>query len=87
MASYELAIRRSVSKDLRQVPADDLRRLLKRIKGLAQDPRPRDTEKLSGKEHYRIRQGRYRILYEIDDRQRRVTVVKVGHRRDVYRRK
>ena len=63
----------------------DRRRVVAKIKALASDPRPRGAEKLSGKEQYRLRQGAYRILYEIDDRDVIVTVVKVGHRREVHR--
>jgi mRNA interferase RelE/StbE len=58
---------------------------MRRIKGLARDPRPPGCEKLSGEERYRIRQGKYRILYSIEDRDLIIYVVKVGHRREVYR--
>lgn len=85
MASYKIVFKQSVAKDLRQIPDKDVQRILQRIDGLADDPRPAGAEKLSGEEKYRIRQGRYRILYMIDDHVITVTVVKVGHRRDVYR--
>lgn len=85
MAIYELRVRASVAKDLRGLPKADVRRVLARIEGLSIDPRPAGAEKLSGDEKYRIRQGDYRILYSIDDRQVIVEVVKVGHRREVYR--
>ena len=85
MASYKIVFKQSVAKDLRQIPDKDVPRILQRIDGLADDPRPAGAEKLSGEEKYRIRQGRYRILYMIDDNVITVTVVKVGHRRDVYR--
>jgi mRNA interferase RelE/StbE len=85
MASYKILFKQSVAKDLRQIPDKDVQRILQRIDGLADDPRPAGAEKLSGEEKYRIRQGRYRILYMIDDNVITVTVVKVGHRRDVYR--
>lgn len=85
MASYKILFKQSVAKDLRQMPDKDVQRILQRIDGLADDPRPAGAEKLSGEEKYRIRQGRYRILYMIDDNVITVTVVKVGHRRDVYR--
>lgn len=85
MGAYRLVFRRPVSKDLRAIPGDDLRRILARIEALAEDPRGPGCEKLSGAERYRVRQGRYRILYEIDDAEVTVTVVKVGHRRHVYR--
>src|SRR5262249_32420823 len=85
MASYELVVTRSVAKDLRQFPKQDVKRLLQRIRSLADDPRPPGCEKLSGQERYRVRQGSYRIVYGIDDGALVVLVVKVGHRRDVYR--
>jgi mRNA interferase RelE/StbE len=85
MASYELILRESVAKDLRALPNADVVRILERIRGLAQDPRPAGCEKLSGQERYRIRQGVYRILYEIQATRLIVVVVKVGHRKDVYR--
>jgi len=62
-----------------------LRRVTERIRGLAQNPRPSGSEKLSGQDRYRIRQGDYRIVYAIDDETRTVEVVKIGHRREVYR--
>jgi mRNA interferase RelE/StbE len=85
MAVYELIVRKSVSTDLSAIPKKDLERILARIAALATEPRPPGCEKLSGLERYRLRQGRYRILYEIEDARLTVTVVKVGHRRDVYR--
>jgi mRNA interferase RelE/StbE len=85
MASYELVFRKSVAKDLRQIPNEHVARILERIRALAEDPRPPGCEKLSGLERYRIRQGVYRIVYEVQDRRLLVLVVKVAHRRDVYR--
>ncbi|TXG78293.1 MAG: type II toxin-antitoxin system RelE/ParE family toxin [Rhodocyclaceae bacterium] len=86
MASYELVFRKSVAKDLRVFPKIDVRRILQRIRALVDDPRPVGCEKLSGQERYRIRQGNYRIIYEIEDIRLLVLIVKVGHRREVYRR-
>ena len=85
MASYRIVFKQSVAKDLRPIPKKDVQRILKRINGLADDPRPVGVEKLGGDEKYRIRQGNYRILYMIEDDIITVTIVKVGHRRDVYR--
>ncbi|MGD9322047.1 MAG: type II toxin-antitoxin system RelE/ParE family toxin [Desulfobacteraceae bacterium] len=85
MAGYKLFFKRSVQKDLNAIPKEDLRRILKRIEGLAEDPRPAGCEKLTGQERYRLRQGRYRILYSIQDDELTVWVVKVGHRKDIYR--
>jgi mRNA interferase RelE/StbE len=86
MAAYSLVFRKSVSHDLRPIPKKDLVRILRRIDSLAENPRPPGCEKLSDRERYRIRQGPYRILYEIRDDILIVTVVKVGHRRDIYSR-
>jgi mRNA interferase RelE/StbE len=86
VASYNLVITRSAAKELERVPEKDRRRVVERIAGLAHNPRPPGCEKLSGEDKYRIRQGDYRILYEIVDDQLIVTVVRVGHRRDVYKR-
>lgn len=85
MASYSVRIKRSAAKELETVPSNDRKRIIKRIEGLAREPRPPGCEKLSGEEKYRLRQGAYRILYEIVDQELIVTVVKVGNRRDVYR--
>lgn len=85
MASYKLEIKRSAAKELGQLPPKDRGRIVACIQALAEDPRQAGAEKLSGQERYRIRQGDYRILYEIEDNVLRVVVVKVGHRRDVYR--
>ena len=85
MARYELRFKTSVAKDLRDVPKTDLRRILERFEALRDDPRPAGCEKLSAQELYRIRQGNYRILYEILDLEVIVEVVKIGHRREVYR--
>lgn len=87
MASYDLVFKKSVAKDLREFPKADVKRILQRIRSLADDPRPAGSEKLSGRERYRLRQGVYRIVYEIDDGVLTVLVVNIGHRRDVYRTK
>ena len=83
MAQYRVIIRKSVSKDMRGIPKKDARRIVAAIKSLADDPRPPGTKKLSGQERYRLRQGNYRILYEIEDDRLIVCVVRVGDRRDV----
>lgn len=85
MARYRIVFKQSVAKDFRQIPKIDIQRILRRINDLTDDPRPACVEKLTGDEKYRIRQGNYRILYAIDDNIITVTIVKVGHRRDVYR--
>ena len=85
MDSYRVLIRRSAVKELEAVPPKDRRRLAKRIAGLGEDPRPPGVQKLSGEEKYRLRPGDYRILYEIVERDLIVSVVRIGHRREVYR--
>lgn len=85
MASYNLSFRKSVVKDLRPIPAADVKRILKRIDLQREDPRGEGCIKLSGGERYRVRTGVYRILYEILDEQVLVIVVKIGHRREIYR--
>ena len=85
MAAYKVFFKKSVWKDLESIPKNDLTKILKRIEMLGDDPRPSGCEKLTGEERYRLRQGKYRILYSIQDDELTVWVVKVGHRKDVYR--
>jgi len=85
MAGYRVFFKRSVEKDFESIPKKDLKRILNRIKTLEKDPRPSGCEKLSGQERYRLRQGRYRIVYSIQDDDISVWVVKVGDRKDIYR--
>lgn len=87
MAVYKLAIRKSAAKELEQIAGKkDRQRIVNRIFALADDPRPPGAEKLSGtRDKYRIRQGNFRILYEIEDDILTVSVVKIGDRKDVYR--
>lgn len=85
MARFELQVRPSVAKDLKVIPRQTVLRILDRIEALREDPRPVGCEKLSGLERYRIRQGNYRILYSVFDDEIVVEIVKVGHRKDVYR--
>lgn len=85
MAEYKIYFRSSVEKDFAPIPKKDLKKILQRVKTLAENPGPPGCEKLTGRDRYRIRQGRYRILYSIQDNELTVWVVKVGHRKDVYR--
>lgn len=84
MAKYEVLFKRSVYKDLRPIPKSDVKRILERIDSLGIEPRGPNCEKLSGEERYRVRQGVYRIIYEIKDNRLIVTVVKIGHRGQIY---
>lgn len=85
MASYAVEVRRSAVKELDDLAGADVGRVMARIRALGTNPRPAGAEKLTGAEQYRVRQGVYRILYEVDDKRRVVTIVKIGHRREVYR--
>ena len=85
MAEYEILFKESVYKDLKKIPKADLRKILSRIKKLSEDPRPAGCEKLTGQERYRLRQGRYRILYSLQDEELTIWIVKVAHRKKVYR--
>ena len=85
MAKYKLVFKKSVAKDLRKISKPDVQRILKKIAGLADDPRGEGCLKLSGLELYRVRQGVYRIVYEIRDNELVISVIKISHRSDVYK--
>ena len=87
MAGYSVSLKTSAAKEIDGLPTRaDRQRVVSRIAALADDPRPPGSEKLAGHEHrFRLRQGRYRIVYSVDDRRRCVVVVKEAHRKDVYR--
>ena len=85
MAACRLLFKKSVQKDFDSIPKKDPKRILSRIESLSEDPRPEGCEKLTGRERYRLRQGRYRIVYSIQDDELTVWVVKVGHRKHIYR--
>ncbi len=86
MARYELLIKPSAVKEIERIDGKKNRqRVVQRIQELAESPRPEGCEKLARQERYRLRQGSYRIVYAVDDDQRTVLIVKVGHRKDVYR--
>ena len=86
MAENRLLIKRSAAKDIEAISRKaDRRRIVQRIQALADDPRPSGAKRLSGSERYRLRQRPYRNLYEIEDDRLIVVVVKIGHRKDVYK--
>ena len=87
MEKYRLLIKSSAAKELEKINKKDIRRITARISALANDPRPAGCEKLSGEDKFRLRQGNYRIVYSVDDSNKSVLVVKIGHRREVYRKK
>ena len=75
----------SVWKDIKKIPKKDLRNILEKIAGLSENPRPHGCEKLRGQERYRLRQGRYRIVYSIQENELTIWIVKIGHRKNKYR--
>jgi len=83
--SFQVLIRRRAAKSLGKLPQGDYDRIREAIVGLAEDPRPPGASKLSARDGWRIRVGRYRVLYDIQDDARSVVVLDVGHRRDIYR--
>lgn len=85
MVKYRITFKKSVTKDLRRIPNQQVKQILKRIDSLAADPRGEGCIKLSGQERYRVRQREYRIVYEIFDDRLVVHVVKVAHRSGVYK--
>ena len=85
MVKYKIIVKKSVAKDLRLLPKKDVAVILKCIESLKEEPRPFGCEKLSGQARYRIRKGIYRIIYEIQNDVLVVIVVKVGHRKEIYR--
>ena len=87
MAEYKIFFKKSVWKDFESIPKKDLRKILQRIDLLAENPRLQGSQKLSGRERYRIRQGHYRIVYSIQDNELTVWIVKVSHRKDIYKEK
>ena len=85
MGKYKIEIKKSAVKELNEIPKKDLQKIVKKIGSLSENPRQRECRKLSGEEKYRIRVGKYRILYMIEDDKLIVYVVKIAHRKDVYR--
>ena len=85
MVSYSIEIKKSATKEMVKLPKPHLQRIIEKIQSLSTNPRPEGCKKLSADEKYRIRVGNYRILYTIEDNQLIIYVVKIGHRKDVYR--
>ncbi len=83
--SYQVAILRRAMKELAQLPDKDRLRVEADIESLASNPRAHGVKKLTGRDGYRLRSRNYRVVFEIDDRSRSVTVLHVGHRKDIYR--
>ena len=85
MAKYEISVKKPAIKELENIPKKELQKLVKKIQALSEEPRPQGSQKLSHKEQYRIRQGDYRAIYSIDDDNLNVFIIKVGHRKEIYR--
>ena len=82
---YRIEVRRRAQRALDKLPKSDFQAVIEAIKDLAQTPRPRGIEKVKSTGLWRIRQGDYRIVYAIDDKESLVIIVRVGHRREIYR--
>ena len=86
MGKYRVLIKPSATKELEAIAQKkDRQRIVRKIESLADDPRPPGSHKLTGHDGFRIRQGRYRIVYEITDEELIVLVIKIADRKDVYR--
>jgi mRNA interferase RelE/StbE len=85
VGSYKILIKPSAVKEIEAIPQRDRQRLIARIQGLSSNPRPPGSEKLSGQDKFRLRQGVYRIVYSVNDDGPSLLIVKVGHRKEVYR--
>ncbi|KSV17099.1 addiction module antitoxin [Dehalococcoides mccartyi] len=82
---YRIDLRRKAQQDLDKLPKKAFEAVIETIKELANTPRPKGIEKLKGSGLWRVRQGDYRIVYNIDDKQSLVIIVRIGNRRDIYR--
>ena len=83
---YDIYIEKTAERDLKKLPAADFERIIPHLKSLAEDARPPGSHKISGTEHdRRIRVGTYRIIYELNEKEKVVSILRVRHRREVYR--
>ena len=82
---YGIRLLRSAEKEMEKLPVEIHSRISRRILSLEDNPRPKGAKKLSARDEYRLRVGNYRILYTVSDSDRAVTIIAVGHRREVYR--
>ncbi|MFH1856328.1 MAG: type II toxin-antitoxin system RelE/ParE family toxin [Candidatus Omnitrophota bacterium] len=85
MEKYKIVIKKSAVKELESIPKKDLQRIVKRIQMISESPKPNNSQKLSQREEYRIRQGDYRIIYAVINEKETVEIIKIGHRREIYR--
>jgi mRNA interferase RelE/StbE len=86
MEKYRVFLRKSAADELGRIPKKDLVRIIERLRSLENDARPQGCEKLSALDRFRIRQGDYRIVYAVDEREKTVDIVRIGHRSEVYKR-
>jgi mRNA interferase RelE/StbE len=82
---FQVILPKSVQKELNRLPDDMASRVLARLAGLETNPRPQDVKKLKGRDAWRIRVGDYRVIYEVRDRVLQIIVIRIGHRREIYR--
>jgi|TARA_B110000881_G_C18486719_1_gene469557 mRNA interferase RelE/StbE len=85
MGKYKLQIKKSAEKELRKIPKRELIKIINKIQNLSEDPHPVGSIKLSNQEKYRLRIGNYRVLYKVEDNILTIFIIKVGHRKDIYR--
>lgn len=86
MANYKIEISSSAEKTLKKIPKKDILKVVQTIQQLAIDPHPQGSRKLQGEENvYRVRQGNYRVIYEVQNKKLLILVLKIGHRKDIYK--
>jgi len=83
--SYSIRFKSSVKKDLRSIPKQDVLRILTALKSLTEDPRPSNSKPLTGRDAWRLRVGKYRAIYTINDKEIVIEIIKIAHRKNVYR--
>ncbi|MCK5719403.1 MAG: type II toxin-antitoxin system RelE/ParE family toxin [Thiomargarita sp.] len=85
MVKYKIEVKKSAEKELRKLPQKNLIKILEKITSLSSDPHPIGSIKLTNQERYRIRIGNYRVLYTIEDDILTIYIIKIGHRKEIYR--
>ena len=85
MAKYKIEFKKSAGKELEKLPQKYLKRIIRKIRLLEENPRPEGCEKLTDRDRYRIRQGNYRVVFEIDDKEKKLIIYKIGDRKEIYR--
>lgn len=85
MVKYKIEFKKSASKELKSLPKKEIKRILQSIDQLIENPRPINSKKLSASEKYRLRVGDYRVLYEIQDGVLIIYIIRIAHRKEVYK--